>query len=75
MTHENKTALLDAEIINCIAGVGKATQRQVSKNILAPEATVRYRLRKLVENGRLDCTETRLSKIFTIPIGPDIQEA
>ncbi len=67
MKREERTAQLDAEILICAKREGKLTGYRLVQLIKAPEATIRYRLRRLTEMGKLDCNETWKSKVYSLP--------
>jgi DNA-binding transcriptional regulator PaaX len=64
-----KTAQDDAEIVGVVKQRGKITGYGVVTSVKMPETTVRYRLRRLVEMGKLDCHDDGRTKTYSLPKG------
>ena len=58
---------LDAEILHLVKAEGPITGYGVVKSLAAPPMTIRYKLKRLVEKGKLDCREGYRVKFYTIP--------
>jgi len=58
---------LCAEIVHCIAINGRLVGKDVVELVNAPESTIRWHLRAMVKDGRLDCTDDGYRKYYTVP--------
>mgnify|MGYP003596178279 CR=1 FL=1 len=58
---------LDAEILLLVKKEGSITGYGIVKSLEAPPMTIRYKLKRLVEKGKLDCHEDSNAKVYSIP--------
>ena len=66
--NKHQSEQLDAEIKLCIEKNGPISGYGIIKCVQAPPMTVRFKLKRMVELGELDCQDARKGKVYSLPL-------